>query len=381
MYWPAIPDRRLLRVAAVLMPWWAAAASADSIRLLEEAASEGPQILLSHVAELDGPVIAKWGAVEVAHFTNNADHTFVTVAAIRRILAVRQINLAAVSIRGHDRCRVTRSTTARTVAEAEHSAPLLANSEVGLDLKSSVTVRDHLVNALVNLVGLPRHELQIQLSPADEQVLARSGMGEQFEFDPGVGPLLGKLSITVRRYRGDRVVETFQVRPLVTRRLLVVATTEKVRRGQIFTRGNTEVREVALDRDRGKTVSRLRDLIGKVARVTLPVGSVVYVQHSRQPYLVKRNEIITVRCINGGLVLRTTVRAIEDGSMDDVISVYNERAFIEAGRSRRNRAEATFLVRVTGPREGVVVSDGSETGVGPSLTPRRHRYVEGSRTG
>ena len=375
------PNERSLRLPAALVLMCAAATSGDSIRLLEQAGADGPRILLSQVAELDGPATAKLGAMEVARFGKNEGHTVVTIAALRRALAVRRVNLATLSIRGHARCRVTRVATETTADKAEHPAPLVANFEAPLDLKSMVTVRDRLVSALVELAGLPRNELQIRLSPAEEQALGRSALRDRFEFDPGVGPLIGRLSITVRRYRGDQQVETFQVRPLVTRRMLVVVTTEKIRRGQTFTRANTKVREVALVRDRGTPVSRLTDLTGNEARSTLPAGAVVYAHDARKPHLVRRNEIMMVRCVSGGLVLKTAVRAMEDGSLDDVISVYNERAFIEGGGSRRDRAEATFLVRVTALRQGVTVSDDSQTKARPSAPSRRNRHAPGPRAG
>ena len=69
-----------------------------------------------------------------------------------------------------------------------------------------------------------------------------------------------------------------------------------------------------------------RSLVGQVAAKMMRQGAIVYPEQIKSPRMVRRGQIITVRCIFGGLEVKTIARAREDGAAGDIIQVRNERS-------------------------------------------------------
>ena len=360
----ALNNRQLLGsalfVAVFVVAAWAARAGGASIRLHDQAGCDGPQVLLADVAELSGAQAEALGKVVVARFDARADYVNVTMDSLRRLLSQRDLNPATMSLCGYARCRVVRLRPLSAPAESEHGAPLVANSIDEIDLKSPVTLRDLFVQWFTGYASIPRDELQFRFTPGDVKVLRISAERQRFEFTASSSSLLGKVTITIGHYRDDRLVDTYHIRPFVTRRLPAVVVTQKVKRGQTFTSSNMRFKEITLDRNAGIPVRVLDDAVGMVARSALSPDTVLLEHHMRRPYLVRQGELVTVRCISGGLVIRTVMRATADGSLGDVIKVRNERAQRLARRQRDGAADTSLLVRVTGLRQTQTVDAPSE---------------------
>src|SRR5690606_12627577 len=109
---------------------------------------------------------------------------------------------------------------------------------------------------------------------------------------------------------------------------------------------SVEVKEVWLADSRSQPITDPKLVIGQRSTVLLRPGTPVLPDHIEQPVLVERGELITVRCIAGGLVIRTVARASEAGAMDQLIHVRNEAT------------RETFVATVTGSREAIVHLDG-----------------------
>ncbi|MCX5662767.1 MAG: flagella basal body P-ring formation protein FlgA [Planctomycetota bacterium] len=93
--------------------------------------------------------------------------------------------------------------------------------------------------------------------------------------------------------------------------------------------------------------------------VNLRAGTVVGPQHLRSPTVIRRGDAIVIRCISGGLVVKTVGRAGQDGGVGDVITARNERS---------RDASGLLSVRVTGPGEGVIVAGGASAKPEPKST-------------
>jgi flagella basal body P-ring formation protein FlgA len=124
----------------------------------------------------------------------------------------------------------------------------------------------------------------------------------------------------------------------VEKRVLAVVATQTIGRGQPFMRNAYEVREVYLD-DSDDPVTDPKLLIGRTASRLLREDAIVYPKDVRSTIIVKRGELITVRCISGNLVVRAPAKAMQNGAFDEVIQV----------RNPHNRE--TYTVTVTGRRE------------------------------
>ncbi len=328
----------------------------DSIHLLEAAEASGPNVLLGQVAELKGTRALQLAGLAVARLDRSQQGTVVTMEHLRRVLGEQEVNLASLSLRGHTRCQVTQIRAATPPAIAPRPAPLVPNSERDVDLRSDASLYDRLVRFIGQLTDANRGELDINLSPSDIKFLSQNDEDNEFHFRLVSKPTLGKIVVAAHRMDDERVAETRYVRPIVTRRMLAVVVTRGIRPGDVVTRDNVEIREVVIDRDRGDPVRSLSAALGRIATTHLKPGAHVTANQFRNPYAIHKNDIITVRCVQGGIELKTPARADENGSVGDIIRVINERALQVSGRSRRHRAEAIFVVRVTGLRQAAVLT-------------------------
>ena len=64
---------------------------------------------------------------------------------------------------------------------------------------------------------------------------------------------------------------------------------------------------------------RLEDAIGKELTRDIRAGEPIHDKAIRPPVVVRRQQIVPVRAYAGGLVVTTQARALEDGSVGDVV--------------------------------------------------------------
>ena len=64
-------------------------------------------------------------------------------------------------------------------------------------------------------------------------------------------------------------------------------------------------------------------VIGREVRRTVYAGQEVSLSNTQAPRLVTRNQIVTVKYIRGGLEITTSARAMEEGGLDDLVTVLN----------------------------------------------------------
>ena len=360
--------RSTLLVGVITVAAWTTPVAETSIRLHDQAGCSGSQVLLADVAELNGDQAEMLGKMVVSQFSANADHVIVTMDALRRLLRERNLNLATISLSGYSKCRVVQLRPLMVPFKQGQTTPLVANSIDEIDFKSPATLRDRFVQWFSGYASIPGDELQFRFTPEDAKVLRTSVEQQRFEFAAGASSLLGRLTITIGRYRDGQLADTFHIRPFVTHRLLAVVVTQKVKRGQTLTLGNVRLKQITLDRNVGLPVRTLDDVVGMVARSVILPGTVLLEQDIRRPYLVRKGELVTVRCVIGGLVIRTAMRSTADGSLGDVIKVRNERAHHLSRRQGYTAKDTILFVRITGQRQTQTVD----------VTPRPHALRLGS---
>jgi flagella basal body P-ring formation protein FlgA len=64
-------------------------------------------------------------------------------------------------------------------------------------------------------------------------------------------------------------------------------------------------------------------VIGREARRTVYAGQELSMSNTQAPRLVSRNQVVTVKYIKGGLEISTSGRAMEEGGLNDTVSVLN----------------------------------------------------------
>jgi flagella basal body P-ring formation protein FlgA len=137
----------------------------------------------------------------------------------------------------------------------------------------------------------------------------------------------------------------------------VVVAVQPLSRGEVITAAHLELRAVDYlpqATDRRTAVESMDELIGMEARQAIQAGAVVFSDQVQAPVLIKRGEVITVSSHAGGIRVRTTARARQDGAKGELVQV-------ESLETRER-----FEVRVVGPREAAVFALARPTKVEPA---------------
>lgn len=92
--------------------------------------------------------------------------------------------------------------------------------------------------------------------------------------------------------------------------------TEVIRAGDIVTADNVSP-------ETGEFTEADRAIIGKQVRRTVYVGKSVTASNTHAPHIVKRNQMVTVKYLSGGLEITLSGRAMEHASAGDVVMIMN----------------------------------------------------------
>jgi len=313
----------LLAGAAVL--FFAIATYGDSIRLHEQAAVRGADVTLADVAELDGRAAEALGDVVVLTLREAQQRGTVTLEAVRRRIDERQVNWAELSLRGYAACRVT-LLSPPSPPQVDHAAAVAGNPRDEVNLSSTMTLRDLLAQKIEQVAGVSSGELRIGFDARDAARLDTGVFGRRYEVVPHKDRGLGRLILRVHRYEGDAIAEQFTVSVDVARRTLAAVATRTIGRGAAFEDSAFEVREVYLDDASIQPVPDAKQLVGQTAARVLREGAVITLNDVRSAVMVRRGELVAVRCVSGNLVVRIDARAMEDGALDEPIRLRNERS-------------------------------------------------------
>lgn len=338
---------RLSMIALIM----AGSAMADSVSLHEQVRCTDTVVRFKDVAELSGPAALALGDLVVANFNNDKATVIVTLASLRKLMTSEGTDWSAMSLRGFSKCEVSRKTLKKQIGiEAKQNDSVVANpfDEVAIESGPTITLRDIVISQIVQRSGVPGGDLRIIFAPRDDRVLNIVPGNHRVEVQPFGRSIPGRVPMVIRRFDGDRETDSYRVTADVTQRFRTAVTSRVLRRGQTITASDVEARDSYLTSLRDQPVTDLKALVGQTATTSLQPGDIIYTDHVQTPVMVRRGELVSVNCLSGGVIVRTVGRASGNGSMGDVISVRNERS------------RETFMVRVTGRRQGTVDQSGRE---------------------
>ncbi|MBU2605105.1 MAG: flagellar basal body P-ring formation chaperone FlgA [Alphaproteobacteria bacterium] len=75
--------------------------------------------------------------------------------------------------------------------------------------------------------------------------------------------------------------------------------------------------------DSGSAADAEGSLLGREVRRTIYAGQSITADNTRPPMLVKRNQVVTLKYINGALEITTTGRALGEAGLSETVSVLN----------------------------------------------------------
>lgn len=305
---------------------------ADSIRLHEQAGSAQARVTLAQVAELKGEEAFRFADLVVLELTPQGDGLrggVVTLPEVRARLQAAGANFARLSLRGYARCQVH---PLQPQAGQEHHADPAATAAVvanpqgrTISTQTPALLREQVEAALRSALGADAEAVAIGFGAADERKLARGALQETYEITWLTPVDLGRVAVRIVRLEGGRPMETIQVSALLQRQVHALVVQQTLRRGEPILPGQVVLAPVVLDQPRSAPLVDAELVVGQVVSTLLRPGAVLYPEHLQAPLLVRRGDLVTVRCQVGGLMIRTVARAMEDGTLDQPITLRNER--------------------------------------------------------
>ena len=321
----------------------------------------GRAVTLSDVAVLSGSATAHANIVLVPA-TDRENWQPITVAHVRTALEpVPGIDWGRLTLSGAT-CRVgpataspetTADTSATTAPNSTPTEPLVTRPA------SEPVVRDFVVARLRQIFDVGPDDIRIKLHDRDEATLFTPITGRIVTVNPT--GMSDELPLAVTIYENERIILRDTIRAAVEVRRTVLIAKREVRRGDLL----NDDAVFAERRWLGPNLSPAspETALGAAVKRRLRVGEMILAAHIEPPIVCERGDLVSIHSIAGGVIVKTTGRAISRARDGEVIEfeAMSTGARIRARMSGRGRA-----VAVSDDREAAVTPRGTETTGTPS---------------
>lgn len=338
---------RLYRNFLLAWLWLCAAGIAGEVGLREVAVVDQAVVRLGDVAELYGVTSdLRAELLEMELVPAPAAGATKTVGAreIHEALVRHSPGLSQWTISGASQVAVTRRAAPRqTVEQPKAVRPLKVSRVTGQ--KSRTQVEEAILDYVRERLGNDAWQIEADLNEAqlaaledDKVVLVTGGRyldAERVQFRVEVG-------------EGESR-ETWKVDASVTLPPMILVAARNLERGEILTAQDVELVREEKKRRTQEPIGSIEDAIGKEVTRSVGKGQPVVAKGLRAMLMVERGQVVTVYSRCGGIQIRTTGRAKEEGGLGDLIPV-------EAIGTKE-----TFHARVSGHQEVEIVASSPET--------------------
>lgn len=349
------------------------AAVADSIVLKGESTVHGPVVTLGEVANLKGSAAEALAQVAIGSFDGSTPLLTLTLTDVRRHLDEHGVHWGFVSLRGPTSVQVRRhsATITKPAAERPSISPVTDHpidapngSQAKLDAVPAAnppkpvtlatdarSLRQHIIDRIVGQLQRDPADVRVTFENDDDSALSATDARERFEIELGSRIGAGRQSVSARRIMPDgRSAGQLRLRVNVEVRCRVLVATTPLQRGRTITDSDVAVKTLWLEALAQTPATDASQVVGRQINSGVAEGSIVYLENVSDPLLVRRTQMVMVRCVSGSLVLKVMARAEESGAMGELIAVRNPRT------------RQKLYVRVSGPQEAVLIADESLTG-------------------
>lgn len=195
-----------------------------------------------------------------------------------------------------------------------------ASHTVGADQLRAV-IRDALLER--GLDGKLRVELD---QPNAQMLLPVQASGDlqisAMTFDDRSGRFFARIEAPVENDAAVRISLTGAAREMTELPVL----RRRVQSGEVITAGDIEWTEVEVDSVGRNIVQSAEEMIGMSPRRTISQGRLIRESDLQLPILIRKNSIVTLELIQGGLRLTVQGRALENGAHGQAIRVMNTQS-------------------------------------------------------
>ena len=313
------------------------AGNMDKVQVKPDANSDDNLIQLREIAFLTGDTAQKMGGSIVMELREGQKNARIPMSVIHDHLSGMGVNWGRMNLTGAAVCQIQIGDSAQQVAST-----IVTNPVQAISTDNALTIHQQVIQYLQDYCGYSDQELVVVFSDDDQKQLQQSALQDRFEIKVFGTAKLGSLPLVIRRWRNNAYVGELRVTANVSCKTLALVAVNNIRRGQSFGPDDVQVQEVLLQSNHTAPMRKLRDVIGMVASRSIRRKQTLFATDIEEPVVISRGQMTTVRVIVGGMVIRTTARAMSDAGIGQMVQLQNERSREE------------FMARVTGPREAVL---------------------------
>jgi len=300
----------------------------DSVRVYDVAGSDGPEVTLAQVAEIDGEHAGRYAQVVVGRFEEGTAKLQLKTASILEALREDGARLGMIDFSGFAQCVVHRTFNKPQRVTSDESEPAAANFDQrgggGVTIHSPTTVKSLIEQRVAKELGIGKASLEIAFNERDADLLARSAVAGRFEVSPSTAISLGKVGFEVQGYEGTRKQgrpETIHAH--IQQRVIAVIAGDAIARGERITRRSVRLSEVLLDDPAQPYLQETSLVTGQVASSVIRAGELVTSSKVELPVAVKRRERVSVELNKRGIKITFNAVAHDDGAVGETIEVEN----------------------------------------------------------
>ena len=316
-------NRTLVAAALALITIVSAASRAAELHLRRDCRCDGALVTVGDVADVysnDDAEAAQLAAIELFPAPAKGQSRLVRPREIQDVLAQRGVDLRRCRMSGASAVNIQGAPSARTAGAA-------ANDSVKQNIESRIS------EYLQHIDSLAAWQVTANVTGELQRTLADGGTIQQISGgrDPWVGSQRFTVTVVDNGTQRDLPVIANVQRPFA-----VVVPIRPLPRGRVVQASDLQLQTTNSSSAGANSLSHVDHAVGQETTRALPAGRPLQKSDVRPAVLVSRNAVVTVFARSPGIQVRTSAKALEDGSRDDVIKLQS-----------LNDRDEHFLARVT----------------------------------
>lgn len=334
---------------------FASSVFADSIALRSAVrlTHDDEHVRLADVADLDGEAAVALGDVVLDSAPRTGEVLELSLAHVRAALDDAGVHWGTVHLSG--RGVIVRASNgpgssprAMTPVSLEQKAEAATHrkpeAQLAADLLDDGDLRSAISEYLTNRLSVSPHRLRMTFDPRDASLLETSLSKYRFEIEPVSSVHSSRVDLALRTWQGDRIVDrrTVCIQPTILMNVAVL--TRDIDRGGSVTADDVEMLQQWHPPSHGSAalLGSAQDTAGRSVVTRLREGTPLRESHFQRETLVRRGELVQVRCVVGGAVISLQAEARASATEGETIEF------------RKPGERETFLATVTGKGAAIV---------------------------
>jgi flagella basal body P-ring formation protein FlgA len=349
------PAPRILHPASIVAPFLAivlftaASAMGVEVKLRERVMPKSSVVRLGDVAEIvsaDRQQVRQLAAVPLMPAPAPETDRFLSKREVADMLAASGVELGDIHFVGAERVAVAGRSGVQMAAFSEPAnsvsgekvnrhAAILAGQKVAavvakapqLDEAAAAALNEQLHQIVGDHLKMKSGKVttgRIEFDLTDRQLAQVASATAAPVCEGGSEPWTGRQKFTLSFTTASGTAAVPVLADVAEPAAPIVVAKRAVARGNVITAADVEVQimePTAKMTGQRAVLDAVEKVIGKEARQPLQAGEVVFTDQLQSQVLVKKGDLVTVASQSGGIRVRTSARALQDGASGDLVQL------------------------------------------------------------